>query len=285
MNAVLPIDNLIKQAERIDPHVYWADVDPTLAADWLRRNGKNRPKKPANIERYTAAMASGEWKVTGAPIQFGKSGQLVDGQNRLQAIIDSGAAVRMLVVDGVDDEVFDVIDGNAKRTGSDMLHIEGYEGWLAQCGSTAASVASSLMSKQAPYSTVLTTPAIRRFVLLNPDLMTSVEFLGQLPRKGVPLVHSGGAALHFLMSKKDAYLADLFMRRLYTGEGLSSVDMLLKLRNSLVARLMDVGANKQDNVRAMFGVVKVWNATRAGRTIKHINNAFPNSGDAFPEIA
>lgn len=229
-------------------------------------------------------MKEGAWKTTGSPVQFGASGRLVDGQNRLQAIIDSGSTVRMLVVDGVDDEIFDVIDGGAKRTGADMLHIEGYEGWVASCGSTSSQIAASLMAGQLPYSLYFSAQGVRQFVLENPDLMQSVVYLSELPRKGVPLIHSAGAALHYLMAKNDATLADSFMRRFYTGEELAAGDMILNLRNLLISRAMGNTASRGNTTASIGATIRVWNALRGNRHIKYIQNAFVRSNDIWPEI-
>ncbi len=117
-----------------DPQAEWRDITPDIAGEWLKLNTLNRPKKLQKIALYAADMKGGHWPVTGATISFGKSGRLLDGQNRLQAVIDSGATIRVLVVWGLDDDVFDVIDGGARRTASDVLVIEGYEGWAAACG-------------------------------------------------------------------------------------------------------------------------------------------------------
>lgn len=278
MNAIL------KQKEDLDPSTRWVDVDPNVAADWLKRNSQNRPKKNARIAIYADAMKGDKWKMTGSPVQFGASGRLVDGQNRLQAIIDSGVTVRMLVVDGVDDEIFDVIDGGAKRTGSDMLHIEGYEGWIANCGSTSSQIAGSLMAGQLPYSLHYSAQGVRQFVLEHPELMQSVAYLSDLPRKGVPLIHSAGAALHYLMAQKDAILADSFMRRFYTGEDLSAGDMILNLRNVLISRAMGNTSSRGNNTASVGATIRVWNSLRARRNIKHIQNAFVRTGEVWPEI-
>ena len=278
------VNAILKQKVETDPDVYWVDVDATLAAEWLKTNSQNRPKKNAKLATYASAMKAGLWKVTGATIQFGKSGRLIDGQNRLQAIIDAGATVRLLVVYGVEDNVFDVIDSGVKRTGSDMLHIEGYEGWIGTCGATASQIAGSLMVGQLPYSRTYSAQGVRQFVLDNPDLMDSVVFMSDLQRKGVPLIHSAGAALHFLMAKKDAFLADSFMRRFYSGEDLSAADTILKLRNLLLARAMGSTGSRGNNTASVGATIRVWNSIRAGRGIKHIQNAFPRTGDVWPAI-
>lgn len=270
---------------RSDPPTAWRDITPELAMEWLKLNTLNRPKKPQKIALYAADMKADHWPTTGATISFGKSGRLLDGQNRLQAIVDSGATIRMLVVLELDDEIFDVIDGGARRTASDVLVIEGYEGWVAACGATAAGVAMNLSVNRLPYSMTYSPQTVRRYVCDHPDLMGSVQFVETVPRRPAPMPHSCAAALHFFMAQRDSELADLLITQLYRGDNMSADDMVLRLRNNLLGRVQQkLMNNKNDHTQAMAAVVRVWNARRTGRSIVHINNAFTRPGEHFPAI-
>lgn len=275
----------IKTQEHQDPHVEWVDITPSLASEWMKLNTLNRPKKLGKIAIYASDMADERWPITGATICFGRSSRLLDGQNRLQAIIDSGKTIRTLVVSGLDDDIFDVIDGGARRTSSDVLVIEGYEGWVASCGATAARIAINLMRGMLPYAASYSPQSIRHFVTDYPDLMNSVKFIETLPRRPAPMPHSAAAALHFFMSQRDPELADLLMTQLYRGDNMTADDMALRLRNNLLGKVQQKGMNTtSDFTNAVSAVIRVWNARRGGRSIAHIGNAFNRGGDQFPEI-
>lgn len=268
-----------------DPTTTWVSITPELAAEFLSRNTLNRPKKPSKIKLYSESMAAGQWPVTGVPIIFGRGGRLLDGQNRLQAIIDTGSTVRTLVVEGVEDEVFDVIDSGARRSSSDVLVIMGYEGWIASCGSSAVTVASNLMRGLWPYTNTVSPQGVREFVECHPDLMRSVEFMSGFPRKGVTINHSAGAALHFLMAKKSAVLADRYMQQLYIGNDLCFGDMVLTLRNSIEAKGKVGEFNDRSGKTLLVGaIIRVWNSLRSGRSIKHAGNMYPRASEKFPVI-
>ena len=268
-----------------DPTTTWVSITPELAAEFLSRNTLNRPKKPSKIKLYSESMAAGQWPVTGVPIIFGRGGRLLDGQNRLQAIIDTGSTVRTLVVEGVEDEVFDVIDSGARRSSSDVLVIMGYEGWIASCGSSAVTVASNLMRGLWPYTNTVSPQGVREFVECHPDLMRSVEFMSGFPRKGVTINHSAGAALHFLMAKKSAVLADRYMQQLYIGNDLCFGDMVLTLRNSIEAKGKVGEFNDRSGKTLLVGaIIRVWNSLRSGRSIKHAGNMYPRASERFPVI-
>jgi hypothetical protein len=268
-----------------DPRHEWRDISPELATEWLKLNTLNRPKKLQKIALYASDMKAGHWPRTGATICFSRSGRLLDGQNRLQAIVDSGATVRMLVVWDLDDDIFDVIDGGARRTASDVLVIEGYEGWTATCGATAARIAMNMAGRRLPYALTYSPQNIRRFVNDHPDLMDSVQFIETVPRRPAPMPHSAAAALHFFMAQRDSDLADLLMTQLYRGDNMTADDMVLRLRNNLLGKVQQKAmSSSSDFTNAMAAVVRVWNSRRAGRSIAHIGNAFARGGEEFPAI-
>jgi hypothetical protein len=81
----------------------WANIisiNPKLAADLLAGNLDNRSIKKNNLLAITNDMKGGAWTVNGAAIVIGKDGRLIDGQHRLQAVIDSGKTIYSLVQGG-----------------------------------------------------------------------------------------------------------------------------------------------------------------------------------------
>lgn len=94
-------------------------VTPEMAEQWLKLNTSNRRLRRWWAEALAAAMRRGEWLPTHQGIAFAVSGHLIDGQHRLIAIIKSGIAQQMLVVHGVPDKAFSVLDIGAKRSASD----------------------------------------------------------------------------------------------------------------------------------------------------------------------
>lgn len=110
------------------------EVTPIMAEKWLReRNTHNRPLYERTIENYAREMKAGAWAVTNQGIGFADDGTLLDGQQRLSAIVKAGIPVKILVVTGLprayqlngNGELFtqDVIDGNKPRSQADILHL------------------------------------------------------------------------------------------------------------------------------------------------------------------
>ena len=77
-------------------------ITPEKAEQYLGKNTGNRSYKTAKIAAYARDIASGSFVVTGEAIKFDWTGRLIDGQNRLAAIISAGAPITTLVVRGLD---------------------------------------------------------------------------------------------------------------------------------------------------------------------------------------
>ena len=100
-------------------------ITPEMAADWLERwNLLNRPVTQSNVDKITRIITEGRWLLTGDAITFSDQ-RLIQGQHRLLAIIAAGIPVRSLVIWGVEDCVFDVLDQGKRRTVSDVLASHG----------------------------------------------------------------------------------------------------------------------------------------------------------------
>jgi hypothetical protein len=101
----------------------FATVTPALAAKWLKLNIDNRKQRGSYINDIAGAMRRGEWQATHQGIAFSKTGRLLDGQHRLEAIVKSDIEVEVLVVVGLDESTFSVIDGGAKRSIADATKL------------------------------------------------------------------------------------------------------------------------------------------------------------------
>lgn len=94
----------------------------------LHSDFTNRPLRKTIVDRYTNAMAKGEWKLAPEPLVITDKHQLIQGQHRLNAVVLSKTNQWFMVVRGWRTEVFDVLDSGAKRSVSDVLNINGTAG-------------------------------------------------------------------------------------------------------------------------------------------------------------
>ena len=96
-----------------------------IAIAWLKRNDKNRRFSRENAGALVDEMGSGYWLENGESIVFDVNGVLVDGQHRLQAVLNTGYEYSVPVITGVQAEVRPTVDTGMKRTGGNNLAMVG----------------------------------------------------------------------------------------------------------------------------------------------------------------
>jgi hypothetical protein len=107
-------------------------VTPDDAVEWLKaRPAKQRTVRPGLVAKYASDMAQGVWRLSHQGIAFDTDGMLIDGQHRLVAIATGGIGAWLYVTFGAPVISYEVLDGAATRTITDLDR----EGWMS---STAA---------------------------------------------------------------------------------------------------------------------------------------------------
>ena len=77
------------------------------------------------VLKYAEAFKKGLWKFAADPIRVDWYGNLIDGQHRCQMVVLTKKSIKVLIVYGLDPEVYKVIDSGKKRNLSDALTING----------------------------------------------------------------------------------------------------------------------------------------------------------------
>ena len=119
------IDRSARQTPR-DHKTDYVAITPDLAEKWLERNRQNRRVRTDRVDRYAELMSGGDWLVSPDAIAFDHQGRLINGQHRLKAIVQSGETVQALVAWNLPPDAFKIADVGVKRTGGDVLRIEGF---------------------------------------------------------------------------------------------------------------------------------------------------------------
>ena len=98
-------------------------ITPAIAAEYLKKNTRNRNLQQVVVDRYADDMARGNWQLTHQGIAFNADGVLLDGQHRLAAVIKAGVTVEMMVAFGVADKAQGDMDSQQVRKVSHSLTI------------------------------------------------------------------------------------------------------------------------------------------------------------------
>src|SRR4051812_17796470 len=128
------------------PSIKWEEITPKKAAAYLEKNVSNRVVRKGTVTAYARDMKLGNWIPTHQGIAFNDRDELIDGQHRLHAIVESGVTVKMLISRGIPAETgtmrtMDAVDRGAVRSVADQLQLQhGYRNanQVAGCASTIA---------------------------------------------------------------------------------------------------------------------------------------------------
>lgn len=88
-----------------------------------KKNPSNRKIRKRTVKQYASDMSKGKWQITGDPIRYDKDGNLIDGQHRLSAILESGVTIQTAVIYDLERSSQDVIDTGAKRSAANALQM------------------------------------------------------------------------------------------------------------------------------------------------------------------
>lgn len=239
-------------------------ITPHHATTWLRANQNNRPVRRKHVAFLASEITNGHWQVNGQAIVISDNEQVLDGQHRLLAVIESGMEIQSLVVYGISPEAFRTIDTGAVRTGADALYLHFPELNHATVKSVATAVQWCVLFDENVLSTgrrrKVSNTEIIDYVTKHPSLVQCAETLQGYPHDARPLSLGIGTALFELFHRKAAPLAEEFMQKLYTGEGISRDDAEWHLRQAFI-RDAQRSARFPTAVKVRM-VVKGWNWRR-----------------------
>ena len=105
-------------------------ITPDIAAEYLKKNYKNRNIRKHVVRKYAADMRNGNWQLSPQGISFYENGDLADGQHRLEAILVANCPVDLYVTYDVPKEST-IQDRVALRSTADILRMEGLPSYAA----------------------------------------------------------------------------------------------------------------------------------------------------------
>jgi hypothetical protein len=258
-----------------DPRVEWMTVSPGDAEQLLESNEANRNMRARVVSAYSRDMLADRWLVTGETIKIGRHGELLDGQHRLQAIIQSGKTQRLLVVRDLDPDTRVVIDTGAVRNGGDALRMAGMGGNNPYALAAAARLMVLWESDRLTHMTSgtraddrATHQEIVDTVTRRPDLLDAVhDATRDYQRIGIP--PGPQAMARTVLYDLDAHDADIFWESLagYATEGGDDPRAVLLFT---IRQMRELGQLRRpgESVGLIF---QAWNAWRDKQKVKALH--------------
>lgn len=265
---------------RASRRVFIETITPDKARQYLATQFKNRKVRPTHVKAIARAMEQGRFIYCGDPIRLNTVGELVDGQHRLLACVQTGVHFDAVVITDVPVEAADVIDTGIKRSPGDILELQGF--------SDGTNIAAALRWLWRYENDTMVAYAIKPQMAELKEVWTRHPHLKESLHVGAKMakliIRSLAAALHCLFVERDARAGNIFFDSLLTGEGLYKGDAVYSLRSRLVRNTADKAKLPPYEVAAL--TIKAFNAYRVGKKLKYLR--WVTTGDAveqFPVIA
>jgi hypothetical protein len=236
--------------------------------------------RPPRVAQLAEAMERGEWMLNGETIKVADDGTLLDGQHRLQAIVDSGVEIETMVMRDLPMAAQDTIDTGRRRRLADLLAIEGRSDPHA-LGAALSMLHRLRTGKRIDYSHSGAPTPRQALDLLEaePEIEKSVKVARRVTKNvGGPI--GVFSALHRIFEDIDPGPAGEFYERLIEGDNLTKGDPLLSLRNQLLRPRRDRNYSQSPNNVAAL-TIKAFNLRRAGRKVDVL--AF-RKAEKFPTV-
>lgn len=250
-----------------DPTFEIVNVTPDLAQRWLGVNSDNRHTRASHIEAYAADMAAGRWQVNAEAVKLAgtkwQPEKLLDGQNRLYAVLKSGQPfVRMVVAYHVDPNAQTTMDAGARRTGADTLRLKGEQHAAIQA--SVAMVHFRVEANRLAGAFSITNATIDRFVDDHPELVVSADIASRYSRKA-DATPSVVAYTHWRFAQLNLDEATAFWHDAAEKIGLTAGDPVL----AMTSRFMEAKrSNQKLHLNALLpAVYRTWNRRREGKTL------------------
>lgn len=247
-------------------------VTPALAHHWLSRGGKNRFLNMKRVDKLAAAMHRGEWRLTGEAIKLDDEGRVRDGQYRLTAVVKSGVTIQTVVVRGVTEDAFDVMDSGRARTAADVLGIHGYSSTTGMAAAARLLMFYERFQRFDPMvreaSHIVTSVTTLAYLEAHPDVAGGYRLGDRVRAAGAQGGVGLWAAVFTLFLRLDAEYAHLFAHHLITGADMKKDHPALLLRERTRWR-KDTGrkANAIEREAIAAVAIKAWNAFRTEKTL------------------
>ena len=121
-------------ATTCEEKVWIVNIDPDLAKLLLEYNFANNraPSKPY-INKLAGDMTAGSWSISNDAIAVGSDGRFLNGQHRLQAVVQSNTTQKFIFLYGVDPESAQKFDVGKKRTMAQRISVSGTQIGEKEC--------------------------------------------------------------------------------------------------------------------------------------------------------
>ena len=261
----------LKYNERIiKQHVL---VTPEIAKEILRtHNERNRPFSRGYVEQFKEAIREGQFKEVNA-ITIDWNGNLLDGQHRLKAVVETGIPVYMTIIFGQDPDDFDLTNTGHAMTISEFAKTNEKElgGKVQTVMYSAASVVKHLMDEKSPRGHQIPKRKLKQFIKEN---LETFEFMSSQKRGKPAYMYNKSIlnAIEFLLYTKETEenkkKVALFFNNLWNMRTDSTISPVEKAYATWIGNQPHTGVSGE--ISTIIGTYCAWKAFKAGKRIQKL---------------
>tara|TARA_R110000772_G_scaffold236340_3_gene347984 strand:+ start:69 stop:863 length:795 start_codon:yes stop_codon:yes gene_type:complete len=256
-------------------------ITPDVAKEMLKRNPNNRRLSAPHVRFLAKQMNGGEWQFDGQPIRFDVYGRLLDGQHRLSAVVLAGEAFEFLIVSGLKEETFQVMDTGKNRSANDSLSVMGvkYSSDVAATAKLVMNFKRNVHSKGS--GAKVTNSDVVEWFNKNEKIIEIMRTADRLKAHSSRLFpRSYIAFLIYILGERNVTESELFVRKLCTGLDLESTSPIFLLRKKLIEdKISKAKLPIKDRIALM---IKAWNFYRMDKSPKVLR--WNKDLEKFPEL-
>lgn len=221
------------KASSPEPYTEYVVITPRMAEDWLSRSVVQRTIRPGKVAAMAMDIRNGSWTFNNDAVCVDKERNLLNGQHRMLAIIESGTPTKFLVQFNTPPESMKNIDTGTARTLSDYLK------FASEINTTTLAATIRILillrtggglTQEDSKKNKITTTQASAFLEDHPEIRASVDFTVN-NRRSLGPPPGPSAAAHYLISQTAGQkYADYYFKKLVslsdepTGSAVLAVD-------------------------------------------------------------
>lgn len=256
------------------------ELTPELAKEFKEANTHNRNLRQRWVDAYAADMSSEVWPFNGDAIRRAIDGTILDGQHRIESVLQSGETIVVLLVEGLEPETQETMDVGPNRKMADVLKLRGESHPDTLAGILWRTTVWELGGGMAHGSNVRPTVNQKLVTLEAYPWLREIAAPAKRVSSAVRVVPSILGLCWWLFRQIEPDDAQFFFERLGDGQGLMEGDAIYELRNTFRV----ASTEKMSNERWVTAIlIKAWNAYRDGRQVgKYKFQAGGAKPESFP---
>jgi len=278
------VDSKLETLSRNGGTVGYETITPDLATEYLNSMPGNRPLSNKQVEYLTQQAEAGKFFSNVAPLHFDTEGRLRNGQHRMWMVVESNRPQEFMVIRNASEEEIDALDIGKRRSGGDVLVLDGYENgtllagalvnlWMYEHGINPGYSRSFFNTKNAPG---MTNHMMREYATLNPGMGDSVAYMKQTPSVrllGPPNILAFCHYITLKASPQGHAFWDALANQVFWGQN----DPAFRIHERLSRAKAGQRQNRLVPTEVAALVVKAWNFWVQGKGIQQLRWVMPGS--------